>query len=108
MLLQVIHRIKLQSLPLSDLTMVLHTTLLLLIVVASFSARMASANWGTSHGSSSSQYIHSNDTFTLQLSATHPNILHGPPDSYIDLNFILHNKGYERNYFALRYVGIIL
>ena len=102
MLLQDIHRIKLQSLPLSDLTMVLYTTLLLLIAVASFSARMASANWG-SHGSSSSQYIHSNDTFTLQLSATQPNILHGPPDSYIDLNFILHNKAwYGRNYFALR------
>ena len=102
MLLQAIHRIKLQSLPLSDLTMVLHsTTLLLLIEVVSLSARMASANWG-SYGSSSSQYIHSNDTFTLQLSATQPNILHGPPDSYIDLNFILHNKGYGRNYFALR------
>lgn len=71
----------------------------LIVVLASFSG-IASANWGT-HQSSSSQYIHSNDTFTLQLSTTQPNVLHGPPDSYIDLNFVLHNKAYM-SYFMLR------
>merc|ERR1712226_822607 len=76
--------------------MALHTTVILLIAVAS---RIASADWGT-HQSSSSQYIHSNDTFTLQLSTTQPNVLHGPPDSYIDLNFVLHNKAYM-SYFML-------
>merc|ERR1712156_1358194 len=70
----------------------------LIVVLASFSG-IASANWGT-HQSSSSQYIHSNDTFTLQLSTTQPNVLHGPPDSYIDLNFVLHNKAYM-SYFML-------
>jgi len=79
--------------------MALHTTVILLIAVASFS-RIVSANWGN-HRSSNSQFIHSNDTFTLQLSTTQPNILHGPPDAFVNLEFVLHNKA-RRAYFSLR------
>ena len=45
------------------------------------------ADWNT-HSSASDLYIHSNDTFTLELSDEQPNQLHGAPGTRRTLNFM--------------------
>merc|ERR1712203_379552 len=58
-------------------------------------------------------YIHSNDTFTLELSDAQPNQLHGAPGTRRTLHFILKNNGRERSYFIInqesedRFIGQI-
>jgi len=70
------------------------------------------ADWNT-HSSASDLYIHSNDTFTLELSDEQPNQLHGAPGTRRTLNFILKNNGRERSYFIInqesedRFIGQI-
>ena len=55
---------------------------LILTTLGSF----ASANWNT-HSASTDLYIHSNDTFSLELSDEQPNSLRGPPGSRHNLKF---------------------
>jgi len=70
------------------------------------------ADWNT-HSSASDLYIHSNDTFTLELSDDQPNQLHGAPGTRRTLHFILKNNGRERSYFIInqesedRFIGQI-
>lgn len=53
---------------------------------------LASANV-LNRGSSSSQYIHSNDTISLTLAERQTNTLHGPVGSVHTLEFVLVNRG---------------
>merc|ERR1712051_905192 len=68
---------------------------------------------GNTHSSASDLYIHSNDTFTLELSDDQPNQLHGAPGTHRTLHFILKNNGRERSYFIInqesedRFIGQI-
>lgn len=45
------------------------------------------------HYSSSSEYIHNNDTMKLFLSQSKKNSLHGAPNERVTLEFILKNDG---------------
>ena len=73
-------------------------SLLLILAAASYSeARLT-------HSSADSLYIHSNDSFSLTLSAEHANKLHGRPGDIIDLDFILSNKVPRYTQFVLRFV----
>jgi len=58
------------------------------------------ADWNT-HASASDLYIHSNDTFSLELDDEQPNVLRGPPGSRHNLKFILTNNLRERQWFFL-------
>ena len=75
-------------------------SLLLILAAASYS-RLAAAR---THSSADSLYIHSNDSFSLTLSAEHANKLHGRPGDIIDLDFILSNKVPRYTQFVLRFV----
>ena len=77
-------------------------SLLLILAAASYS-RFAEAR---THSSADSLYIHSNDSFSLTLSAEHPNKLHGRPGDTIDLDFILRNKVPRYTQFVLRFVSL--
>jgi len=83
----------------------------LLFVTITF-GHFVKADWNT-HSSASDLYIHSNDTFTLELSDEQPNQLHGAPGTRRTLNFILKNHGRERSYFIInqesedRFIGQI-
>jgi len=84
----------------------------LLLFVATTLVCFVKADWNT-HSSASDLYIHSNDTFTLELSDDQPNQLHGAPGTRRTLNFILKNNGRERSYFIInqesedRFIGQI-
>merc|ERR1712172_87506 len=84
----------------------------LLLFVATTLAYLVKADWNT-HSSASDLYIHSNDTFTLELSDDQPNQLHGAPGTRRTLHFILKNNGRERSYFIInqesedRFIGQI-
>merc|ERR1712156_1362220 len=69
---------------------------LILTTLGSF----ASANWNT-HSASTDLYIHSNDTFSLELSDEQPNSLRGPPGSRHNLKFTLRNNGRQRGFFMI-------
>merc|ERR1712172_44544 len=84
----------------------------LLLFVATTLAYLVKADWNT-HSSASDLYIHSNDTFTLELSDDQPSQLHGAPGTRRTLHFILKNNGRERSYFIInqesedRFIGQI-
>ena len=59
----------------------------LLLFVATNLVYFVKADWNT-HSSASDLYIHSNDTFTLELSDDQPNQLHGSPGTRRTLNFM--------------------
>merc|ERR1712156_374836 len=69
---------------------------LILTTLGSF----ASADWNT-HSASTDLYIHSNDTFSLELSDEQPNSLRGPPGSRHNLKFTLRNNGRQRGFFMI-------
>ncbi len=60
-------------------------------------APMASALFGA-HSQSTSQYIHSNDTISLQLDPRAQNQLNGPSGSMVSLQFILINRGLQGHF----------
>merc|ERR1712223_1601322 len=73
-------------------------SLYLLLFLTIFAPCLVLANpW--SHSSSSSSYIHSNDTFTLELAENQD--LHGAPGSFHRLKFLLKNNEYRRTYFIV-------
>ena len=57
-----------------------------LLFVTTF-GHFTKADWNT-HSSASDLYIHSNDTFTLELSDEQPNQLHGAPGTRHTLHFM--------------------
>merc|ERR1712051_1158868 len=89
----------------------LKSPFLLLFVITTL-VYFVKADWNT-HSSASDLYIHSNDTFTLELSDDQPNQLHGAPGTHRTLHFILKNNGRERSYFIInqesedRFIGQI-
>lgn len=62
--------------------------------------RFVLAEWNT-HSSASDLYIHSNDTFSLELDEEQANTLRGAPGSRHNLRFILKNNDRERGYFII-------
>ena len=59
----------------------------LLLFVTTTLVYFVKADWNT-HSSASDLYIHSNDTFTLELSDDQPNQLHGAPGTRRTLDFM--------------------
>ena len=64
----------------------LKSPFLLLFVITTL-VYFVKADWNT-HSSASDLYIHSNDTFTLELSDDQPNQLHGAPGTRRTLHFM--------------------
>ena len=56
-------------------------------ILATFENSVMAESW-TTHSSSGSMYLHSNDTFTLRLTEESRNQLQGSPGSQIDLTFV--------------------